>query len=99
MNTLRLFFAVLAFAGCSTLVLAETPEQANTSEMVQEQAININTAKANEFTRLKGIGQKKAQAIVQYRKINGPYSSLHDLLKVKGIGQKILLDNKAKLFI
>ena len=59
--------------------------------------VNINRAQVDEFTKLKGIGQKKAQAIVLYRKTHGMYQSLNDLLKVKGIGSKFLLANKTAL--
>jgi competence protein ComEA len=97
MKKLPLLFVVFALIGWSTNILANSPDQKTVSETVQEKVININIAKANDFVRLKGIGQKKAQAIVQYRKINGPYGSLHDLLKVKGVGQKILYDNKTIL--
>jgi len=74
----------------------------NIEAKVIEQAIiqlNINTASAKDLATLKGIGLKKAQAIVNYRKNNGAYQSVDELLKVKGIGEKVLLDNKAKLSI
>ncbi len=61
--------------------------------------LSINTASAKELATLKGIGLKKAQAIVNYRETNGNYLSIDDLLKVKGIGKKVLLENKDKLSI
>ena len=61
--------------------------------------LSINSASAKELATLKGIGLKKAQAIVNYRETNGNYLSIDDLLKVKGIGKKILLENKDKLSI
>lgn len=67
------------------------------SQPAQLDKVNINNAKIDDLRQLKGIGQKKAQAIIQYRQVNGAYSSLDDLLKVKGIGKKVLLDNKALL--
>lgn len=49
-------------------------------------AVNINTATAQELQSLKGIGEKKALAIVEYRQANGPFKTVEDLSKVKGIG-------------
>lgn len=52
--------------------------------------ININTACAAELMNIKGIGEKKAQKIIDYRNENGPYLSTDDLLKISGIGIKTL---------
>lgn len=52
--------------------------------------INVNTADAAALTDLPGIGEKKAQAIIDYRSSKGAFRSLADLGKVKGIGPKML---------
>ncbi|WP_052421452.1 helix-hairpin-helix domain-containing protein [Paenibacillus sp. FSL R7-0273] len=52
--------------------------------------INVNTADAAALMDLPGIGEKKAQAIIDYRDSKGAYRSLADLGKVKGIGPKML---------
>ncbi len=57
--------------------------------------ININQADAEAIaTELKGVGEKKAQAIVDYRAEHGPFKSVTDLTSVKGIGDKIIEDNE-----
>lgn len=61
--------------------------------------ININTATSGELTQLKGIGEKLADSIVQFRKENGAFKNVADLEKVKGIGPKILADNADMLTI
>ena len=48
--------------------------------------ININSASVEQLTTLNGIGDKTAQAIVDYRKKNGDFTNLKDLVNVKGIG-------------
>lgn len=53
-------------------------------------AVNINTADEVTLTELPGIGDKKAAAIVQYRKTHGEFKNPQDLLAVKGIGPKLL---------
>lgn len=57
------------------------------------QALDINTASAAELTQLKGIGPKRAEAIVHHRETNGPFTSPEALLEVPGIGAKVLTDN------
>jgi competence protein ComEA len=50
--------------------------------------INLNTASIAELTRLPGIGESRAKAIVELRtKLNG-FKSLEDVMRVKGIGRK-----------
>lgn len=53
--------------------------------------VNINTATAeNLAVNIKGVGMKKAEAIIAYRQANGPFKSIDELARVKGIGQKTL---------
>ena len=56
-------------------------------------AVNINNASVKELTKLKGIGLKKAEAIVNYRKKHC-FKSVDELLKIQGIGKKTLEKNK-----
>jgi len=50
--------------------------------------IDINKATMQELHTLKGIGHKKAVAIMEYRKAH-PFKSIEDIKKVKGIGEKL----------
>jgi len=60
--------------------------------------VNVNTADAETLAEnIKGIGPKKAQAIINYRKQYGPFKTSEDLVKVKGIGHRIVDLNKADL--
>jgi len=48
-------------------------------------AININIATKDDLTSLKGVGEKTAEDIIDYRKKNGPFKSVDDLQKVPGV--------------
>jgi competence protein ComEA len=50
--------------------------------------VNLNTATLEDLKTLKGVGDSKAQAILDDRNENGPFSSIEDLMRVSGIGQK-----------
>ena len=60
--------------------------------MLEGERLDLNTAPPADFTRLPGIGEKKAAAIVAYRAENGGFSSVEELLEVDGIGPGILED-------
>ena len=54
--------------------------------------MDINTAGLEELTALPGIGEVRAQAILDDRAANGPYRYPEDLIRVRGIGEGILED-------
>ena len=61
--------------------------------------ININTATVEELAQLKGVGEKTAEKIIQFREEHGLFKNVADLEQVKGVGPKIIADNLDKLTI
>lgn len=66
-----------------------TPEKAN-QFIPEEKQSDFKTIDQKLLQKIKGIGPKKAAAIVEYRKQHGPFKSVKDLAKVKGFSEKIL---------
>ncbi|MEE8320745.1 MAG: ComEA family DNA-binding protein [Gammaproteobacteria bacterium] len=57
--------------------------------------VNINTAdKETLMTVIKGVGEKRAEAIITYREQNGPFKSVDELAEVSGVGQSIVDKNR-----
>ncbi len=66
----------------------------NISANQETQILNINTANAEDISKaLKGVGIKKAQAIVEYRENYGDFHHIDELTAVKGIGKNTLAKN------
>jgi competence protein ComEA len=75
------------------------PAAAKPAAVAPQEAININTADAQALTKLNGIGAKKAEAIVAWRKANGSFKSVDQLAEVKGIGAKTVDKNRKNIRI
>lgn len=61
-------------------------------------SIDINTADATALAAaINGVGEKRAQAIVDYRDAHGQFQSVDDLVRVKGIGPVLLEKNRENL--
>lgn len=103
---MRKLFSGFIFLACfsfPSFVLATeaVPLKALSTESAQVQShlININTADISALSSLKGIGAKKAEAIIAWREANGNFKNIEQLLDVKGIGIVILEDNRDKISI
>lgn len=68
---------------------------ASTGQKKSTEKVNINNADISQLTTLKGIGEKKAQAILDYRTQHGSFKTLADLGNIKGFTPKFM-DNLQK---
>ena len=61
--------------------------------------VNINSADKQTLMLVKGVGEKRAEAIIAWREKNGPFKSIDDLMQVDGIGQSTLDTNRDMLTV
>lgn len=75
-----------AFAQSEPLTKPAEPQATKTTPL-----ININTANSATLAKsIKGIGEKRAEAIVHYREAQGAFKSLDELASVPGIGKNFV---------
>ena len=84
MKNLARLFTLVFFFMLSSIALADV--------------VNINTADAQSLAdNVSGVGLKRAQAIIDFRKEHGPFKSVDELTQVKGIGLKLVEQNRDNL--
>lgn len=93
-----IYFANLILILCFTLApfasYADEPAEATQAISAETGKLNINTATADMLSEtLKGVGLKKAMAIIEYRKTYGPFHNIQELADVTGIGPSTLEKN------
>jgi competence protein ComEA len=85
-----LLLAVIIFAaGCST---RQVYEPSADLEPPSPDAVNINTAPADEIEKLPHIGRKTAEAIVRFRTENGPFRRAEHLMQIHGVSETRFLE-------
>ncbi len=93
-------FALLLACQPFVANMTTAAEQAGVStQTVKEEVVklNINTATETQLMTLKGVGEKKAAAIVAYRTEHGNFASLEQLAEVKGISPRFVKEHANEL--
>lgn len=80
-----------AWGGQRYTLSAAHPRQAAASPSAQvfvpDVLVDVNTATLEELMTLPGVGETRAQAILDHREAEGPFSYPEDLMDVSGIGR------------
>ena len=72
------------------LAVGEEASIAPSPEVDGQPKTNLNTASLAELMALPGIGEVRANAILEHREQNGPFRSVDELVDVSGIGRGTL---------
>lgn len=70
----------------TTTTQITTTQITSTESTLTQEKININLCTKEELLTIKGLGEVKAQAIIDYRELNGLFTSIESIMKVSGIG-------------
>lgn len=71
-----------------------------TGSVLAEDRLDLNEAGAEQLAAvLNGVGEVKAEAIVEYREENGGFDSVDELTEVNGIGDATVSDNRDLLTV
>lgn len=77
----------------STEISVSAVSEALETSLPEKLMVNINTASAEELVKLKGVGEKTAEKIIEYRE-QTPFETVEDIMNVSGIGEKKFEDIK-----
>lgn len=77
-----------------TLYVPGKQEEAEVLEASEDGLVNINTANKDELMTLPGIGESKAELILEYRNEHGAFQSIENLMDIQGIKEGVF--NKIK---
>ena len=70
------------------IIIPSKTENYEKKEVVyKDTKVSINTATLSELMMIKGIGEVKAKAIIDYREDNGYFKKIDDLKNINGIGE------------
>ena len=94
-----LFCALMTSMLLFTTNMVSAEPKVTTDAVVMQQNVHLNKSTIDDLVTLKGIGHKKAKAIIAYRQQIGEFKSVRELMNVKGVGVKVLIDNKDRLKI
>lgn len=62
-------------------------------------AVDINKANKTELMTLNGVGETKANAILEYRKKHNCFGKVDEIKEVKGLGEKFLQKNRSNMTV
>ena len=74
-------------AGASVIEKGENASNKDVTDNLVSNKVSINNATKEELMTLNGIGESKANAIIEYRVKNNGFKTLEEIMNVSGIGE------------
>lgn len=98
---LAVILTLLTFYTAPSFALEKTAAKTAITPVAATQGskIDLNSASLSDLTTLKGIGEKKAQAIINYREKVGKFTSVEQLAEVTGIGPATVEANRDLMIV
>jgi len=94
---MALAIGLLVVTSPATIAAEKSTKSPSIASQQAEVKVNINKASVIDLTNLKGVGEKKAMAIIEYRNTVGKFTSVEQLMEVKGIGKSTLEKNRKNI--
>lgn len=79
--------------------IPDSSTSSDTSSEPETLKINLNTASKEDLTKLSGIGEAKAQDIIDYRNTNGPFKTIEEIKNISGIGDALFAKIKDNIIV
>lgn len=103
-NRIRMLYCILPFFLFSHVAYGKlaSPPKAKPQPLLIRQPttakLNINRATAKQIAKsINGIGMRRAENIVKFRKENGDFKKIEDLMFVRGISKRFVDSNLSVL--
>ena len=83
--------------GTASADTSATSTQSDTS--YSDGKVNINTAGLEELMTLKGVGESRARAIIEYREQQGAFETPEDIMNISGIKEGVFSKIKDQIAV
>lgn len=98
---MKFSYIAMALSMCAFSVYASSPNPGSLPPMeiqAKPSKINLNTVDLSKLSHaFRGIGQKRAEAIIAYRVEHQGFKNLEELASVKGLGKRFVAANLEEL--
>ena len=82
-----------------TQLYIPTMEEIANEQDVDDGKVNLNTATREELMTLPGVGESKADLIIQYREEHGKFQSIEDVMNISGIKEGLFAKIKENITV
>ena len=91
---------ILTYAETKELTVQEKAEgEEGAEEISVGTLINLNTATKEQLTTLPGIGEARAESILEYRAKVGAFTDIEEIMNISGIGEAMFAKIRDKITV